>query len=95
MLQQDLKLELTDTPLCVVGGGSQSSFWLQILANVLNHAVIRGEVDILLGAAMLAKPGITPPTKGRGEIFGPIRSTMAIYEERYKSWLEKSSIASL
>jgi xylulokinase len=95
MLQQDLKLELTDTPLCVVGGGSQSSFWLQILANVLNHAVIRGEVDILLGAAMLAKPGITPPTKGRGEIFEPIRSTMAIYEERYKSWLEKSSIASL
>jgi xylulokinase len=95
MLQQDLKLELTDTPLCVVGGGSQSSFWLQILANVLNHAVIRGEVDILLGAAMLAKPGITPPTKGRAEIFEPTPSTVAIYEERYKFWLEQGSIASL
>jgi sugar (pentulose or hexulose) kinase len=95
MLQQELKLELTDTALCVVGGGSQSSFWLQILANVLNHPVIRGEIDILLGAAMLAKPGITAPTKACAEIFEPTSSIVAIYEERYKSWLETSSRAYL
>jgi len=95
MIQQELQLVLNDTPLCVVGGGSQSEFWLEILANVLDCPVIRGEGDILLGAAMIAQPEITPPLSGRVRMIEPIPSTVARYEDQYQSWLEQSQHASL
>src|ERR1035437_5784849 len=48
-----------------IGGGSANSLWLAMLANVLNRPVRRGQGDLLLGAAMLARPGIKPSQIGR------------------------------
>lgn len=43
-------------PLSVIGGGSASALWLQMLANVLNRPLRRGQGDNLLGSAMLPRP---------------------------------------
>jgi len=45
----------------VTGGGSRSDLWLQVLADVLACPVRRGHGDALLGAAMVARPGVVPP----------------------------------
>ena len=90
MIQQELELALDNSPVCVVGGGSQSALWLEILANVLDSPVMRGEGDILLGAAMIARPKITPPVNAGYPVIDPISSTVALYEDRYHIWLEQS-----
>jgi xylulokinase len=49
-----------DTPLTLVGGGSNSSFWRQIYANVYNTAVVRtaaGQQAAAFGAAAIAGVG--------------------------------------
>jgi len=87
MLQQELKLILTGEPICVLGGGSQSEFWLEILANVLDYPVSKGEGDILLGAAMMARPEITPPLNSKSRAILPTKSMSGLYEDRYHAWL--------
>jgi len=78
-----------------VGGGSQSTLWLEILANVLDCPVIRGDGDILLGAAMIARPQVTPPLNPEVQAIEPTRSTATLYEDRYHSWLEQNQHASI
>jgi xylulokinase len=90
MLQQELNLTLESAPLCVVGGGSQSRFWLEILANVLDYPVCQGEGDILLGAAMIARPETTPPLDARSRVIEPTSATAAQYDDQYHCWLERS-----
>jgi len=95
MIEKELKLALDDAPVSVVGGGSQSTLWLEILANVLDCPVIRGDGDILLGAAMIARPEVTPPRNPGVQAIEPTRSTAALYEDRYHSWLEQNQHASI
>ena len=73
-------------PATALGGGSTNSFWLSILANVLKRPIYRGQGDNLLGAAMLALPGIEPPHSVRAGSFLPESNRGEEYEEIYRAW---------
>jgi sugar (pentulose or hexulose) kinase len=88
MLEEDLQVKADGAPIDVIGGGSGSDLWLEILAAILNRPVIRGKGDILLGAAMIARPEINPPAK-EGEAVEPGAMLAARYDEVYHSWLEQ------
>ena len=71
-----------------IGGGSANPFWLTILANVLNRPVHRGQGDILLGAAMLARPGVEPSHPANAGSFLPESNKVEEYEQVYYTWRE-------
>ena len=51
----------TPTSLSLVGGGSRSDYWAQLIANILDISIVThlsGEVGAVLGAARLAKMAI-------------------------------------
>ena len=95
MLQQDFEGDSGGEPMVVIGGGSKSNFWLQILANVLNRAIRRGEGDILLGAAMMARPVIKPPTPTPGAITLPDPGFVTQYENVFRAWLNQRAAKSV
>jgi xylulokinase len=80
----------------LVGGGSRSAVWAQIIADVLGipvHRVEEGEVGAALGAARLGRLAATreEPAKvctrpRRLANFVPRASTMAAYDEAYRQW---------
>jgi len=94
LMEDDLKIRPASAPIIVIGGGSQSGFWLQILANVLNCPVCRGEGDILLGAAMMARPGITPPIRQSETVVMPDRRAVEDYGRIYRAWRTQISFSS-
>jgi xylulokinase len=69
-----------------IGGGSANSLWLTMLANVLNRSVRRGQGDILLGAALLARPGIKPSPSASAACFPPESKQVEEYEQVYHAW---------
>jgi xylulokinase len=71
----------------VIGGGSANPFWLALLANVLDRPVQRGGGDNLLGAAMMARPGIAPPSCAAKAATAPELAAAAQYEKLYRAWL--------
>jgi xylulokinase len=87
LLEVGLKADLDSLPLTVIGGGSQSDGWLQILANVLNCPLRRGSGDNLLGAAMMARPALRPPCLDTGPLMEPTASTARSYDSIYRLWL--------
>jgi xylulokinase len=80
----------------LVGGGSRSPLWAQIIADVLGiavHRVEEGEVGAALGAArlgMLAATGASPAEVCRRPrrlaTFAPRASTVASYDDAYHRW---------
>ena len=82
--------------LDLVGGGSRSALWAQIIADVLGipvHRVEEGEVGAALGAARLGRLAATgeEPTKvctrpRRLASFAPRASAVAGYDEAYHQW---------
>jgi xylulokinase len=74
-------------PAVVIGGGCASEFWLQMLADVLGQPLRRGEGDNLLGAAMLAVPGVpVSESRKRARVFAPRPDFVKHYEEMYHQW---------
>ena len=56
-------IQLSDSPLAVIGGGSLNRLWVQILANVLNRPLqIMPHADSSFGAAMIAIQAISGTT---------------------------------
>jgi xylulokinase len=92
LMEVDLKLNLNNGPIRVIGGGSRSDFWLQILANVLGRPLCRSSGDILLGVAMIASRVAQAPTGGIEPIFTPDSKLVELYEKVYRSWLERTPV---
>ncbi len=90
LVEDDLKVKRAGKPIVVIGGGSESRFWLQILANMLNCPVRRGEGDILLGAAMMARPGVTPPIRPTEAVVNPEPPIATAYERVYRAWQSRT-----
>jgi xylulokinase len=82
----DLQGEAGLTSITVIGGGSKSGFWLQLLANILGRPVRRGRGDSLLGAAMIALPDVVPPQSSAFDTFVPDESSTAYYRKSYQVW---------
>jgi sugar (pentulose or hexulose) kinase len=57
-----------------------------MLANVLNRSVRRGQGDILLGAALLVRPGIKPSPSASAACFPPESKQVEEYEQVYHAW---------
>ena len=97
LIEEDLKLKLSGNPVVVTGGGGKSHLWLDILANVLNSPLRRGEGegDILLGAALMAGPGITSPSRSGEVVVMPDLRAVARHEQIYRAWQERKTLASL
>jgi xylulokinase len=80
----------------LVGGGSRSALWAQIIADVLGipvHRVEEGEVGAALGAARLGRLAATgeEPAKvctrpRRLTSFVPRASTVPAYDDAYRRW---------
>jgi xylulokinase len=80
----------------LVGGGSRSVLWAQIIADVLGipvHHVEEGEVGAALGAARLgrlaatgADPADVCTRPRRLATFAPRASAVAAYDEAYHQW---------
>lgn len=80
----------------LVGGGSRSALWAQIIADVLGipvHRVEEGEVGAALGAARLGRlaasgedPANVCSRPRRLASFGPRPSLVAAYDEGYRQW---------
>lgn len=75
----------------VIGGGSANAFWLQMVANVLNRPVQRGHDDNLLGAAMMARPGVEPPSRSESEIPYPDAKSVAEYDAAFQRWQKEGA----
>jgi xylulokinase len=72
LIVEDLRVEMQDKLLLVIGGGSKSDFWLQMLADVLNCPLRRGAGDNLLGSTlMLQAADSVRRDVGRGSTFHP------------------------
>jgi xylulokinase len=84
------------TEVDLVGGGSRSSLWAQIMADVLNipvHRVEEGEVGAALGAARLGMLAATRADAAevcrrprRLASFAPRAAAVAAYDEAYAQW---------
>jgi len=82
----------------VIGGGSRSSFWLSVLANVLNvpvHRFAGGETGAAFGAARLGRLAVTGEAIAtvctrpqRVETFEPDTGLTDAYAERLPAWRE-------
>lgn len=81
----------------VIGGGSRSCAWLQILANVLGmtlHQVAGGETGAAFGAARMARLAYTGepvadvclPPQGEKRSFAPDPAMALTYEQSYATW---------
>ena len=82
--------------MTAIGGGSNSRFWLDLLATILHLPVDipeKGEFGAALGAARLAIIGtsgklpdqvMTKPTIAK--TISPRSDLVAAYEEAYQSW---------
>ncbi len=92
LIEKDLNLKLTGAPVVVTGGGSQNRFWAELLANILDRPLLRGESDVLLGAAMMASPGHLPRSRDGGPVVSPDPKLAARYMQAYLEWqdLKKS-----
>ena len=77
------------TAVRVVGGGSRSDLWLQLLADILGIPVSRGRGDALLGAARQLLPDVNPPGGSDGQIFAPRPNWAGFYQERLVRWLSR------
>jgi len=75
----DLRAPATAS-LKVIGGGSHSDVWLQLIADVLNCTVSVGSGDSLLGAAAMATGCEVTPRKGK--IFHPNPARHALLDSR-------------
>lgn len=87
LIVEELQAGARPSSICVIGGGSNSRFWLQLLADILNCPVRRGEGDTLLGAAMMAIPEAVPPAHSTSDVLKPDPSRAALYEDLYRNWL--------
>jgi len=80
----------------LVGGGSRSALWAQIIADVLGiaaHRVEEGEVGAALGAARLGRLAATGESPAhvcsrprRLATFMPRASAVAAYDDAYQQW---------
>ncbi|MBN1437471.1 MAG: FGGY-family carbohydrate kinase [Sedimentisphaerales bacterium] len=73
--------------LSVTGGGNQSPFWLQMIADILDCPVNRAPGDSLLGAAAMAKPQAIAHQKQNENTIKP-NPKHADYQQRYQRWLK-------
>lgn len=100
---QALKSTGTELPgAFAIGGGSQSDFWLETLANTLNlplHIPRKGDFGAAMGAARLAMVGVsglseesvmTQPEIER--CFEPQPGLVAAYEAAYQRYTESYSV---
>lgn len=79
-----------ETPVVVIGGGCASGLWLQILADVLGKPLRRGHGDNLLGAAVLANPGVLlSEPRENSRVFIPRPEFVRQYEEMFCSWQDQ------
>ena len=74
------------TSLTVIGGGSHSAVWLQLIADILNCPVSAGSGDGLLGAAAMAAGRDVVPVDS--EIFYPDVSRRLLLEKRRLEYIE-------
>ena len=70
--------------LRVIGGGSHSEVWLQLIADVLDCPVSAGSGDSLLGAAAMAVGREVTPIKSK--LFYPDSSRRELLDKRRKSY---------
>jgi xylulokinase len=84
------------TEVDLVGGGSRSALWAQIMADVLGitvHRVEEGEVGAALGAARLGKLAVTGAAPAevcrrprRLATFAPRATAVSAYDDAYAQW---------
>lgn len=92
LIEANLEAGAGTGPMVIIGGGSKSDFWLDILTNVLNRAVRRGAGDILLGAAMMARPGVRPPIHAAAAVRAPDPDTAGQYERVFRAWQNRTPL---
>ncbi len=98
MIDEELQDGQTPASVCVIGGGSQSDFWLQILADIFHCPVRRGRGDSLAGAAAIAHPSASAPSQSPDHLpdpspdsspsqtFQPIPANSLRLRRLYDSW---------
>ena len=97
MIVGELGCEGDSHELCAIGGGSESDFWLQLLADLMGCAIRRGTGDSLLGAAMMARPNVTVPfaratrSSAKTDSFVPDKSRVTRYRDQYNQWAARAA----
>lgn len=74
--------------LRVIGGGSRSATWLQLIADVTGCPVCRGQGDSLLGAARMANPHAPLTQNEDAAIVEPDAAAVEKCRARYVLWKE-------
>lgn len=91
LIVESLGVVLGNKPVLVIGGGSRSDFWLQVLADVLNCPLRRGAGDNLLGSALMLQPTASASREaGTGKVFHPMSEHVTRYAEVYEHWCTQS-----
>ena len=89
LMEYDLQTEDKPATICVIGGGSNSEFWLRLVADVLECPVRKGNGDSLVGAAMMALP-LSDTTQAMPQAtIHPDPERAALYERAYAEWSQQ------
>ncbi len=82
--------------LFAIGGGAASTYWLSLIATVLNVPLVKpagGEFGAALGAARLARMAVTEESvedvmrvPETGEVIAPVEALVAPYEASYRRY---------
>jgi sugar (pentulose or hexulose) kinase len=86
LIFDELGGELDLQKLILIGGGSRSDFWLQLLADILGIVIQRGDGDSLAGAAQLAIPGVTPASHSKRKDWIPMDARTKVFQDIYQKW---------
>ncbi len=89
MIDEDLQDGQTPASVCVIGGGSTSDFWLQILADIFDCPVCRGRGDSLAGAASIASSGSAFLDPFPAQTWQPDKDNAIWYNKLYDTWRGK------
>jgi sugar (pentulose or hexulose) kinase len=87
LLEDRLGVARASEAITLIGGGSRHPFWRQMLADVLQAPVGRGQGDSLLGAAWMVRREVVPPSTGTPPpVLSPDPVRVGLYDQRYRAW---------
>lgn len=91
LVETELETNRIPSEITVTGGGSHSTLWLQLLADILGYPVRPGAGDSLLGAAMMCSgPCCTCGGVSASSLplpANPVRARQRAYQNRYEVWV--------
>ena len=84
LIESSLEINNKPSEIYATGGGSRSSFWLQLLSNIIGCPVVQSTEDALAGAANMAASKNTVRFSSKKKLFVPGKIS---HNQLFKKWI--------